>query len=124
MGGCRGRMDYLILGKSSGLRPPHGDTVAVAKSGTLVARMRPVMNKIANIERTKSIYAVRESFSLGIWHVWGWQVRPEVALLEMSSRNWLPRMAAMGHEDQFPSPRPSDRCRFSQETFGRPSGNG
>jgi hypothetical protein len=29
----------------------------------------------------------------------------------------------MGHEDQFPSPGPSDRCRFSQETFRRPSGN-
>ena len=35
-----------------------------------------------------------------------------------------PRMTGSGHEDQFPSPRPSDRCRFSQETFGRPSGNG
>ena len=33
-------------------------------------------------------------------------------------------MAGLGHEDQFPSPRPSDRCRCSQETFGRPSGNG
>ena len=25
-------------------------------------------------------------------------------------------MTALGHEDQFPSPRPSDRCRASQET--------
>jgi hypothetical protein len=34
------------------------------------------------------------------------------------------RRSEMGHEDQFPSPRPSDRCRFSQKTFGSPSGNG
>jgi hypothetical protein len=29
-----------------------------------------------------------------------------------------------GHDDRFPSPRPSDRCRFSQETFARRFGNG
>src|SRR5215468_485114 len=33
-------------------------------------------------------------------------------------------MAGKGHEDQFPSPMSSDRCRFSQETFARSSDNG
>jgi hypothetical protein len=31
------------------------------------------------------------------------------------------RGSASGHEDQFPSPMSSDRCRFSQETFARSS---
>jgi ABC transporter substrate binding protein len=30
----------------------------------------------------------------------------------------------MGHDDLFPSPRPSDRRQFCQETFARSSGNG
>src|SRR5262245_28926364 len=34
------------------------------------------------------------------------------------------RMAEMGHKDQFPPPRLNGWCRFSQETFGWPSGNG
>jgi hypothetical protein len=33
-------------------------------------------------------------------------------------------MAAQGHEDAFPSPRLSGRCRFSQETFAGTRGNG
>jgi len=30
----------------------------------------------------------------------------------------------MGHEDAFPRPRPSARCRFSQETFAGTRGKG
>src|ERR1700757_3569956 len=33
-------------------------------------------------------------------------------------------MVAMGHEDAFPRPRLSARCRFSQGTFARTRGNG
>ena len=45
-------------------------------------------------------------------HVRIWE-RPEVRVL------WATR-----HEDQFPSPMSSDRCRFSLETFARSSDNG
>jgi hypothetical protein len=31
--------------------------------------------------------------------------------------------SGMGHDDLFPSPRPSDRRQFCQETFARSSGN-
>jgi hypothetical protein len=34
------------------------------------------------------------------------------------------RMEAMGHEDAFPRPRLSSRCRFSQRTFAGTRGNG
>jgi hypothetical protein len=30
----------------------------------------------------------------------------------------------MGHEERFPRPRPSDRCRFEEETFAGASANG
>jgi hypothetical protein len=33
-------------------------------------------------------------------------------------------MTAMGHEDAFPRPTLSARCRFSQETFARTGRNG
>jgi hypothetical protein len=34
------------------------------------------------------------------------------------------RTAAVGHEDAFPEPRLSARCRFSQGTFAGTLGNG
>jgi len=38
-----------------------------------------------------------------------------------SNQGW---MAALGHEDPFPRPRPSGRYRFGQETFAGVRGNG
>src|SRR5258708_35361638 len=37
---------------------------------------------------------------------------------------WVRRMSAWGHEDAFPRPRLSARCRFSQGTFAGTWGNG
>src|ERR1700739_3280875 len=42
-------------------------------------------------------------------------------LRRSSGRRWT---AAMGHEDAFPRPRLSARCRFSQGTFAGTRGNG
>jgi len=36
----------------------------------------------------------------------------------------LPRTTAVGHEDQFPIPKLSDRYRFSYGAFGGTGGNG
>jgi len=36
----------------------------------------------------------------------------------------LAGMTALGHEERFPRPRPSDRCRFEEETFAGASANG
>ena len=42
----------------------------------------------------------------------------------LSRSGWRRSMAGMGHEDAFPRPRLSARCRFSQRTFAGPRGNG
>ena len=42
---------------------------------------------------------------------------------QLSQSEPLPRTAVVGHEDAFPRPRLSGRCRFSQGTFAGASGN-
>ena len=48
--------------------------------------------------------------------------RPESTQLSPSRRRL--RTAGVGHEDTFPRPTLSARCRISQRTFGRTRGNG
>jgi hypothetical protein len=48
--------------------------------------------------------------------------RPESTQLSPSRRRL--RTAGVGHEDTFPRPTLSARCRISQRTFARTRGNG
>jgi len=49
--------------------------------------------------------------------------RPTSTRHELAVRVRL-RVAGLGHEDAFPRPRLTARCRFSQETFAGSQGNG
>jgi hypothetical protein len=46
-----------------------------------------------------------------------------LVVLAHVSTAWF-RMTHLGHEDAFPRPRLSARCRFSQGTFAAMRGNG
>jgi hypothetical protein len=49
----------------------------------------------------------------------------DLKLLNMAGNScWASSMSAPGHEDAFPRPRLSARCRFSQGTFAGTRGNG